>query len=77
MSIDSDFSNFYCGDLLEGWPFNVDLYGKVMFVRLFYGGDLTLKIVYRRMGNNMITISESLKDVGESIVPNTKYGFSL
>jgi hypothetical protein len=74
MSIGSDLG-ICSGDLLEGRLFNVELYELCLFV---YLTALTLQIVYSRMRNdNVIMISELVKDVGESIVANTNYGISM
>jgi hypothetical protein len=63
---------------LEGREFNVELYEAVMFIRVFNGGDVTLQIIYSRSRhNNVIMISELVRDVGESMVANTKHGISL
>jgi hypothetical protein len=46
-----------------------------MFLRLFIGCDLEVWLIYRRIRNaNVIMNSEFLKDVGESIVADTRYG---
>jgi hypothetical protein len=66
MSIGSDLGILCYGDLLEGRLFNVELYETVMFARIFNGGDLTLQIIYRRMRNDSVMISELMKDLGES-----------
>jgi hypothetical protein len=66
------------GDMLEGRQFNVELYETIMFIRVFNGALLKVQIIYRRMKNdNLIMISELVKDVGESIVANTDYGGKL
>jgi hypothetical protein len=41
-----DLGNIYCGDLLKGRLFNVELYETVMF-HLFNGADPTVQITFR------------------------------
>jgi hypothetical protein len=49
-----------------------------VFSRLFSGADLKVRIIYRRMGNdNVIVVSELVRDVGESMVTNTDYRISM
>jgi hypothetical protein len=64
------------GHVLEGGLFNVELYERDIFIRLCNGAVLKVQIIYRRMRNdNVIMISELVKDGGESIVANANYGF--
>jgi hypothetical protein len=78
ISISSVLGIHCYGDLLEDRLFNGELYETVTFIRLFNGGDFKVQVTYSRTRiDNVIMISELVKDVGESIVANINYGISV
>jgi hypothetical protein len=49
-----------------------------MFVRLFNGANSCFQIMYRRIRKyNVIIVNKLVRDLGESMVANTKYGISV
>jgi hypothetical protein len=69
--------DWQCGDLLEVRLLHVKLCETIMFIHLFHGAELKVQIIYRRMKNGNVLVSELVKDVGESIVANTNYRISV
>lgn len=51
-------------DLLAVGIFNIEVYERIMFIRLFKGADLQCQIIYRRISDKVTAIREGLVHVG-------------